>query len=103
NRSLPYLPNNKNPYQYPTAQYPPAPFPSPFWPYDAPPLQYNNFNFFTRSCPTYTNTQPHLPQFPPATASLPTPSSSGVFRIDTNPSTPTDTLEPYPRSITHIP
>jgi hypothetical protein len=103
NGMLPYLPNGQYPYQYPPAQYPPAPFPSPFWPYDAPPLQYNNFNFFTPSYPTYNNMQPQQPLSPPAATPPPTPSASGVFRIDLNPSTPEDTIEPYPRSITHIP
>jgi hypothetical protein len=94
--------------QYPQQLTPPQyPFPfsqSPYWPYDAPSLQYNGFNFFSPSYPPpdmmsqlqfYNQPQavgpPNGPMpncgYPTPTApSLPAvPSVSGYIRIDGTP------------------
>ena len=58
-----------------------SPVPSPFWPYDATLMQYNDFNFFSASFLPPGSWQPPQPQTSLPTP-LPVPSASGTIRID---------------------
>jgi NLI interacting factor-like phosphatase len=87
-------------YNYPgLQQYQPQyipPAPSLFWPYDATPMQYNDFNFFTPSFPQPWPGFWSPQQFPQQQYPLPTPSASGTIRIDTPPSTiPTSSIPEF--------
>jgi hypothetical protein len=69
-------------YNHPVSQQYPSQYvsaaPSPVWPYDAPPTQYNDFNFFAPTLSPPGDWQPQ-PSFP---TPLPVPSASGIIRID---------------------
>ena len=79
-----YIPHNPvynyNGSQQYSSQYV-SPVPSPFWPYDALPTHYNDFNFFVPSFPPPGSWQPPEPQANFSTP-LPVPSASGIIRID---------------------
>jgi hypothetical protein len=89
-----YIPHNPvytyNGSQQHSSQYV-SPVPSPFWPYDALPTHYNDFNFFVPSVPPPGFWQPpeHQTSIP---TPFPVPSASGIIRID-------QPLPPSPRPI----
>jgi hypothetical protein len=88
------VPYNPTYHYYGTPQYPQYPIPSAssYWPYDAPQIPYNGFNFFSPSYPPQTYWQPQPP---------PIPSASGTIRIDNLP--PSQTPAPQLPQIPHIP
>ena len=79
-----YIPHNPM-YNYPVSQQYPSQYvslaPSPVWPYDAIPMQYNDFNFFAPTAPPPGSWHPPQPQQSSPTP-LPVPSASGTIRID---------------------
>ena len=94
--NIPYSPMYN---YYGTPQYPPYPVPStsPYWPYDAPQIPYNGFNFFSPNFPPQTYWQPYP---------HPIPSASGTIRIDSLPPSqqaPTSTPPSPPPTLPQIP